>query len=279
MLKLKNLAAAVTLIAATSSAHAALVTGATGNVLTDNAELFFIAYDPTTQHTLVKDTGYTYTYIAANAGNTSWFTSINLASQVTPGTGAGAFNFSTGLQWNLAVGIRNVSVLGTDNNGAFGTINLATSSNPALANLQGATTFNAARNVLSQLETKITGKAHAINTYFNDAGYPNATQNALIIENDPTQNDSFTTIWGTNFNNGIGGIDNSGTLGSSLAFYHWYLQSGPNRVVSEKLPGVFKLSNAGVLSYVAAPSTVPVPATAWLFGTGLLGLAATRRRS
>lgn len=278
MTTLKKLTAAVALAAVAGSAHATLVTGATGNVATDNAELFFIAYDPTTQHTLVKDTGYTYTQIAANAGNTSWFTALNLGALVTPGTGAGAFNFSEGLQWNLAVAIKNVSVLGTDNNGSFGTVNLETSTTPSKANLQGATTFNAARNTLSLLNTQITGKAQSINTYFINAGYPNTSDNALIIEDDPTQNDSFTKGWGTNFNNALGGINNSGSLGGSLAFYHWYLQSGPNRVVSDKLPGVFTLSSSGLLTYAAPLSEVPVPSAVWLFGSALLGLAASRRR-
>jgi hypothetical protein len=278
MFTLKKIAAAVALTALAGGAHATLITGATGAIATDDAELFFVAYDPTTQHTLVKDLGYSYTYIAANAGNTSWFTAVNLGAQVTPGTGAGAFNFTDGLQWNLAVAIKNVSVLGNNNNGAFGTINLNTSNNPAQANLQGATTFNAARGVLSSVETKITGKAQSINTYFINAGYPNTGDNALIIEDDPTQNDSFTKAWGTNFNSGIGGINNSGTIGESLAFYHWYLQSGPNRVVSDQLDGLFTLSNSGVLSYAAAPSAVPVPAAAWLFGSALAALGIIPRR-
>lgn len=277
MFTLKRMAAAVALAAVAGGAHAALVTGGSGAVATDDAELFFIAYDPTTQHTLIKDTGYTYTYIAANAGNTSWFSTLDLGALVTPGTGAGSFNFSSGLQWNLAVAIKNVSVTGNSNNGLFGTVNLATSPTGA-AVLQTASTtaaFNAARNKLSSAETTTTGKAQAINTYFALAGYPNASDNALIIENDPSQNDAFNKAWGTNFGYAFG-INNSGTIGESLAFYHWYLQSGPNRVVSDQLIGEFTLSSTGVLSY-AAP-TVPVPAAAWLFGSALAGLGVVPRR-
>ena len=277
----KKIAAAVVFSALAGGAQAALVTGASGLVASDDAELFFIAYDPTTQHTLVKDLGLSYSFLAANSASTSWFTALDLGALVTSGTGAGNFNFSTGLQWNLGVAIKNGSVLGAANNGAFATVNLSTSSDLAKADLQSGTTFNSARSKLSALETAITGKAGYINTHFISAGYPSASDNALIIEDDPAQSDAFNVSWGTNFNLQLPQLDNSGTLGDSLAFYHWYLDNpgGTAKVVSAQLAGVWTLSTEGVLSYGAPEvAAVPVPAAAWLFGSALAGLGIFPRR-
>ena len=43
-------------------------------------------------------------------------------------------------------------------------------------------------------------------------------------------------------------------------------------------PGVFNLSNTGMLTYSVAPSAVPIPAAAWLLGSGLIGLVGVARR-
>lgn len=102
--------------------------------------------------------------------------------------------------------------------------------------------------------------------------------------------------------NVAGNVDNAGTSygsgfqgftigGYTLVGFNFYTLSGSNYLSSLALPG--QLSNGGetaiVLTFVdgnnvarnavftANIAAVPVPAAAWLFASGLLGLATTRR--
>ncbi|MFV8817687.1 VPLPA-CTERM sorting domain-containing protein [Haliea sp. E17] len=54
------------------------------------------------------------------------------------------------------------------------------------------------------------------------------------------------------------------------------LNSAGTRMLGYEVAGTF--SNLGSVSTMTADFAVPVPAAAWLFGSALLGLAATRRR-
>lgn len=70
----------------------------------------------------------------------------------------------------------------------------------------------------------------------------------------------------------IGNIDDN----NGVPFYSSLLSMTDYSSVNiTKLPNVWKLDSAGNLKYVSA---VPVPAAAWLFGSGLLGLVSVARR-
>ena len=57
--------------------------------------------------------------------------------------------------------------------------------------------------------------------------------------------------------------------------FGWYLRESPASTDRDWY-NVFNVSN--ITFTAAAPSAVPVPAAAWLFGSGLLGLAGLRRK-
>jgi len=69
--------------------------------------------------------------------------------------------------------------------------------------------------------------------------------------------------------------DPSGTTSVTLAAgdtFGWYIEA---QIRGDSARGNLNLSNA---SFTASPSAVPEPATAWLFGSALLGLAGMRRK-
>ncbi|MGP8034618.1 MAG: VPLPA-CTERM sorting domain-containing protein [Steroidobacteraceae bacterium] len=55
-------------------------------------------------------------------------------------------------------------------------------------------------------------------------------------------------------------------------------KSGTSPTVSAAYAGVWALSSTGDLTYTVPSQTVPLPAAAWLLGSGILGLAGIARR-
>ena len=277
--KLRSVAAAVALAISASGAQAELITGQ----LSSDAELFFIAFDPTTNHTLVKDLGISFSTLAANSASTSWFTAVDLGAQVTTGSGSGAFNFGNGVLWSLAAG-RVKTVSGSSNsanNGVFASVDLNNTNAASLTLQPAGTSLNTANGVLSSLRTVVTGKAAQLNN-----GFTPGTENTVLgqdgsffVANTPALEWAFEPGWGENFNL-QSSIDSTGEIGitEALAFYHWYLETGsPTAVKSEAQAGLWRLSQAGVLSY-SAPAPVPVPPALWLLGSAFASLGIARRR-
>lgn len=276
MHKLNKLAAAVTLATVAAGAQASLVTGAANT----DGELFLLALD-TAGRTLVVDLGVNYATLNANSASTDWFAARDIGSLV-----GNAFTFGNGVKWSLAAA-RTKTAGGAStalNNGLFATVNVDLSTIGANGtDLQLGTSFTAANARLNNIRNATVNKAANLNT---EPGASNAFPTSVTADNDfyvfeePTGPRSFASGWGDSFNNAYTAVKTTATVGTdtSLAFFHWYLSGPPNSIQSEQLPGVWSFSQSGVLSY-GAPAPIPLPASVWLLGAGIAGLAARRRRA
>lgn len=87
------------------------------------------------------------------------------------------------------------------------------------------------------------------------------------------------TGYGSNLNNTLGNLSNAAAIGESLAFVNAYSNSTGSSNLYRQFDNVWTLkveNGVGTLTYAAA---VPVPAAAWMFLSGVMGmLAATRRK-
>ena len=96
--------------------------------------------------------------------------------------------------------------------------------------------------------------------------------------------------WGTFWGQNLTGWNNAGTLGQSLGFYSFTPSSTSGFVQSTKARyenafglAAWTLAADGSVNYSLAGEPVvvpqvPVPAAAWLLGSGLLGLVGVARR-
>lgn len=82
--------------------------------------------------------------------------------------------------------------------------------------------------------------------------------------------------WGTGFSNGVGNFVWNGVYGSAYTLdYHATVPQGD----PSNFGGVqYSLHLVGTVSAATQPPAVPVPAAAWLLGSGLVGLVGVARR-
>lgn len=82
--------------------------------------------------------------------------------------------------------------------------------------------------------------------------------------------------WGTGFTNGVGNLVWNGVYGSTYTLdYHATVPTGD----PSGFGGVqYALHLEGTVSAASQPPAVPVPAAAWLLGSGLVGLVGVARR-
>lgn len=298
--KLKLIAAGLALAGASTVSQAALFTGNEPGE-TAGGDLFFIALDAKGR-TFVKDLGVRFSTIAANSTSTTWFSTVNLGSLVTPGDDVGNFDFGDGLQWNIASASQNLGDGNrtSSNNGVFATVNADTRFNPSTGadrtNLQTATTsagFNQGNVRLNNQIVATVNKASVLNTSTDENPavaneFPTTvkTDSDFYVFSDSTGPRTFGDTWGDDFND-KSTFKTSATLAngedSTLLFFQWFLDlpDAANPAVrairSVELPGLWTLTQEGVLSY-ASPAPIPVPAAAWMFGSAVASLAAMRRR-
>ena len=101
--------------------------------------------------------------------------------------------------------------------------------------------------------------------------------------------DSAAAAWGSNFGLFTSGEDSHGQLGSAISLFYFARSAGTSATTTAATgtrfgngPSSFAtvtLAANGDFTYALAPvSAVPVPAAAWLFGSGLLSLGAFVRR-
>lgn len=264
---LKIIAVAAAMVAA-SSAHADLANNSTGN-----SSFALLAFNTATNAYYVRDLGTTLNAFlpdsvttTATDGGGSAVTGVK-----TPEAGLnitfGAGQFSTWLAgqtsgsilWTVAAG---------DGSASAGTSNLS----------RGLIAASAAPSVAPTNTTVRT----FVNTSSGVSGL--ATQN-----NDGTNwydKTGAAVIGGFTSNYSFGALT---ALGSSASLYYYATTSGTgNSLIAANVTGfsnslntaTLTLASSGVLTYDLQPavSAVPLPAAAWLMGSGLVGLAGMFRR-
>lgn len=260
-MKIKLLVAAIA-IASSANVSAAILSPIEAF---GQSEAVFSIWDPTVNQSYAIDLGTTWQTFRDNLSNTSY--SVSYAIDTSAGSvynqalgGSAAAN----LIWNVSVADSQLASFSNfEDFGVIGTSNTGVALN---------------QSALDQ----------AIN---NHQAYANNLRGATpVVNNDAALNDEyFGTIanagysggqdWNTSY--GTGAINNTAKFGTDLDFYYWQT-SGFNPA-----PGVTKAAGSwsfdgSTLAYGAAPvppvSSVPVPAAAWLFGSGLIGLVGVSRR-
>lgn len=270
-MKIKALAVGV-LLAVAGSANAAINTGAVGAPTNGNSEFFLTVFDPSAQMSFNLDMGNN----AFNFYNTNSFASINLAAD----SEYAAFIGQTDLSFTVTAAHRNFDETDVNQLGAFGVYTTSGSAASVLTTtMDSITNIDIRSSRISNMGANI--NANAVNT-----GQPGADGSTYSVNNS-----SIATVgqvgyynvasWG----NTLGGsaYTAAGTVGTAIDFYHVGLVVDQlflgNEVSYAQLLGSWNLGTNGMLTYSAAGTNpVPVPAAAWLFGSGLLGLVGVARR-
>jgi len=255
-MKIKLITAAVVL-AASGNVSAAILSpfvnyGGGGG----QSEAVFTIWDPTTNQSYSQDLGTTWQTFRDNLGNASFSASYTVDTAV--------YNLALGgsdtanLVWNVSVAdailndysnFGDIGVIGTSNSGSV------LNSSAIGAAIQTHQTYSSVLNALGSADPAV-----------NDA-YFGTVDNGAYAGNPAT--------WGTRWNISAS-IDNSAAFGTDLDFYYWQdVGINPDGALT-KAAGSWSFDGA-TLTY-GAPSAVPVPAAAWLFGSGLLGLVGVARR-
>jgi hypothetical protein len=269
-MKIKALAVGV-LLAVAGSANAAINPGSVGAPTNGNSEFFLTVFDPSAQMSYNLDMGGdAYSFYGTNS-----FASFNLAADAD----YAAFVGQTDLSYTVTAAYRNFDTV--EDVAAWGMYSTSGSSASALT-----TTLN----TLTAIEggaSRISNMALNINGNAAETGQPNSGFASFEINNS-----SVAVIGGTGYydvptwNDTLGGTGYtaSGAVGSALDFYHIGLDvnelvNNGMEVSYAQLLGSWSLGANGMLTYSAAGTNpVPVPAAAWLFGSGLLGLVGVARR-
>lgn len=249
--KLKGALASLVLLV-TSNAHAVIEDGTTGNY---GSDIFISILNTATQESALVDTNLNAVSLAASP---SLFTLSDAAVTSFLGTGSAAdYVFAV-----VGVQANNATTTGLD----FGTlVSKAGSGNgpvdiaglsSAITNIQGDINgANADPAYTAEIVTGLTDPTASITTD-NGAFHTNVTKNAAANH-------------GWNIN---GALD----VPVEFAWTHFDLNAGA--IITEIL-GYWSInSTSGQISFATTPSTVPVPAAVWLFGSGLLGLVGVARR-
>lgn len=264
-MKIKALAVGV-MLAVAGSANAAINPGYFGT----DGELFLTVFSPSLQASYNLDLG-----VAAGAFNAAnSFAGVNLAADADFATFLGQTDMRytvTAASYDVDDNDPNYVNMGlyttSQNNGAH-----LTTIMPGYADLElvmgrvGDMAGNINANAAG------TGQPDAGGALFNINNSSVATVGNIGYYNTPTWNDTM----------GGSGFTTSANVGSSVDFYHvaYDLQAAYDLGVDQNLAfllGSWSLGQNGMLTYTAV-NAVPVPAAAWLFGSGLLGLVGVARR-
>lgn len=254
-MKLKLIAAAA-LFAVAGQASASIANGTSGN-----GELFLSVYDTSTLTSYTRDLGITMNdFIASgNTTNLSFAANSLLTSNIT-------LSNST-VRWNVAA----LDVTGYGKDG----FRFLSTTNASLATVK-TTTNSAATGGMAGVDNYVKAVDASIDNIAVNSSYVNTSANGLAYFDA-----GFRKDWLGNAK-----FDSTALVGQSLGFFYITPSSsaGLSKVLATQFAGTagnaaWTLGANGDLSYkVAAPAAVPVPAAAWLLGSGLLGLVGVARR-
>lgn len=280
--KLKKLAVAVTLAVGVGQANAAIFDGTSGN-----GELFLAAYSPSLQTSYIRDLGIrlndfryngttavasgSYAFnpsasltattgsVVANGYSLNFLTDSLMVNSLGNGTSlAGDVVWMIGAMDTTGVGLNGQRYLTTVNGGAVG--GQLNGQLTQFANINGYLSGN------NQLGTNVSPNVNG-----SAIATPATLQTAAYFPNPPVNT---WATWAT--------FDAAGAVGEALPFFFLTPSSTNSTSVASNTQyrtatGVdfaWTLNTDGSLSYAA----VPIPAAAWLFGSGLLGLIGIARR-
>lgn len=239
-----------------------------------NGGLFLTAWDSSTGATIgyARDLGMTMDQFLANPN-----TDLSYAADATF-TSAFAGVDASNIQWNVVAGDRVV-----DPNRLLTT-----------AATDPGNVSNTAQN------SAINMKMIALVTDLNARGIAPGTSVTQGVDDSSDPDRIWGVNWGSKFGNLTANLTNSTALGGSLGFYlltqngltetsltantlqsQFHVDQGAQVNTFAGLASTWVLNSDGSLSYngtEVAVSEVPLPAAAWLFGSGLLGLVGVSRR-
>lgn len=252
-MKLKLIAAAA-MFAIAGQASASIANGGSGN-----GELMLSVYDTSTLTSYTRDLGITMNDFIANGNTTNQFFAAN--SLLTSNFNLGSSN----VRWNVAA----LDITGSGLNG----MRFLSTTNASLATVK-TTTNSAATGGMKNVENYVNAVNGSIdtNTAVNSS-YVNTSANGYAYFDA-----GFKKDWLGNAK-----FDSTALVGQSLGFFYITPSntSGLSKVAATQFAGTlgnakWTLGANGDLSYKVA--SVPVPAAAWLLGSGLLGLVGVARR-
>ncbi len=250
---IKILAVSVAL-AMSSMANAAILQS---NSTSGSGELFMTAWDQAGQQSYSLDLGLLEGDFVAN-------TSQTLSYDLSADANFANFMGNTGVVYTVTGGDDSFQ-----DPASYGYVTTSVSSVDLIK--QAATTQSMIAGVVGAIDNMALNS----NTAAGDLLDPNLNLSSYSIPGDIGYFGNAT--WSIN----LGGKSfvAAGAVDSSIPFYFASLDapSGYTLGVLTELPNVWTLTSTGQLTY-AAPSTVPVPAAVWLFGSGLLGLVSVARR-
>jgi hypothetical protein len=252
-MKLKLIAMAIAM-AASAQASAAIMTPIGG---AGTNEVTFNIWDPTTQNSYTQDLGVTFNTFLANLNNASY--TLNFAIDGAVYNEAFAGSNAADLIWDVSV----ASALALDysNYTDFGLIGTSKTSFTLNDNaLNGAITAH------DYLATAMRGVNPADTNTADNNAYHGTVDNGAYV--------GTSAIWGTNWKGTP--VNNTASIGEDMGFY--YIQSDIITLTPTTYAAANNWSFDGSTISYGAVSAVPVPAAAWLFGSGLIGLVGVARR-